>query len=197
MRLAVLVSGGGTNLQALIAACASGRLDAEIVYVASNHAGVHALERAAAAGIPAGVFEAAQGKGGRSKAQTAMAEAVMAANPDLIVAAGFDRVLYPAVLDHFKGTPIINIHPSLLPAFGGRGMLGDKVHEAVIAAGVAESGCTVHFLEPGMVDGGRILLQRRVPVKPGDDAASLAERVLREEHLAIVDAVAQFATGQG
>lgn len=192
LRVAVLVSGRGSNLQALLDACAGGRLAARIVYVASNHAGARALERAANAGVARGVFEAAQAPGGRAAAQAAMAEAVVAARPDLVVLAGFDRVLEPVVFRVLAGVPIINIHPSLLPAFGGVGMIGEKVHRAVLASGARESGCTVHLVEPGAVDGGRILAQRRVPVLPGDDPQTLAARVLDEEHQLLVEAVAAF-----
>lgn len=218
LRLGVLVSGRGTNLQALLDACAqsesaragdegaragAARLDARVVYVASNRAGVPALERAARAGVPTGTFLVRRGASGadpsgvrvfadRVAAHTAMAEAIAGARANLVVLAGFDRVLDPALFVRLAGVPIINVHPSLLPAHGGRGMLGTRVHEAVLASGDRESGATVHRVEPDSVDGGEILVQRRVPVLPGDDVASLAARVLGEEHAALVEAVRLF-----
>ena len=186
-RVAVLVSGRGSNLQALLDAIAAGRLAARVVYVASNHGSVPALERAAKAGVPSGVFVAK--KGHRAEAQGAMADAIKAARPDVVVLAGFDRILEDVVFDKLAGIPMLNIHPSLLPAFGGPGMVGDRVHEAVLKSGARESGCTVFRVERGDVDGGEIVVQRRVPVLPGDDVRALADRVLAQEHVAIVEAV--------
>ena len=104
--------------------------------------------------------------------------------------AGYDRILGDAFWDVLGDVPVINIHPSLLPAFGGLNRL--KVHEAVLAAGVRETGCTVHRAHRGMLDEGETVVQRRVPVLPGDDPETLEARVLAEEHVAIVDAVRQF-----
>ena len=196
-RVAVLVSGRGSNLQALLAAITAGALDARIVYVASNHADVPALEHARASGVSCGVFEAPQIPGGRVAAQAAMVEALAASRPDLVVLAGFDRILEDVVFEKLAGVPLLNIHPSLLPKHGGPGMLGARVHAAVLAAGERESGCTVHLVERGVVDGGRIVLQRRVPVLPGDDVEALAARVLREEHVALVKAVRTFGPPRG
>ena len=233
LRLGVLVSGRGTNLQALLDACAWGesarpgetRLDARVVYVAANHAGGPALERAARVGVPSGTFVVRRGASDatatsdaaawtprtpveapasgvrvfadRAAAHAAMAEAIAAARADLVVLAGFDRVLDPAFFARLAGIPVINVHPSLLPAHGGRGMLGTRVHQAVLASGDRESGATVHRVEPDSVDGGEILVQRRVPVLPGDHVASLAARVLAEEHVALVEAVGLFEQRRG
>jgi len=189
--IGVCVSGRGTNLQAIIDACASGRLDARIVYVASSRRGALALQRAARAGIPASAFPPAA-NGGREAAQVLMAATLRRAGALLVVLAGFDRILCDAFFARLADVPVINIHPALLPAYGGRGMLGARVHQAVLASGATESGVTVHRARPGLVDEGEIVVQRRVPVLPGDDAATLAARILPEEHQAIVEAIARF-----
>jgi phosphoribosylglycinamide formyltransferase-1 len=189
--VAVLVSGRGTNLQAILDACARGEVDARVVLVASNRPGVPALERAARAGVPTAVFAVADHPD-RVAAHTAMARAIAAAGARLVVLAGFDHILAPAFFVELPGVPVINLHPALLPLFGGRGMHGDKVHEAVLAAGASESGCTVHRVHPETVDLGEVIVQRRVPVVAGDDAATLAARVLAEEHIAIVEAIRRF-----
>ena len=190
VRVGVCVSGRGTNLQAILDACRDGRLDAQVVYVASSRKSAPALERARAAGVPAEAFPPAA-NGGRDAAQLLMASRLVGADVGLVVLAGYDRILGDAFFERLGDVPVINIHPALLPAFGG--LNGMKVHEAVLAAGVAETGCTVHRAHAGQVDAGEILVQRRVPVLPGDDVETLAARVLAEEHRAIVDAVALFA----
>jgi len=189
LRVGVLVSGRGTNLQALIDACADGRLDARIVYVGSSRKQAPALERAANAGIPAAAFPPAA-NGGREAAQLLMAARLGAEDVDLVVLAGFDRILCDGFFARLGDVPVINIHPALLPAFGG--MHGLAVHQAVLDAGAPETGVTVHRAHAGQLDAGEILVQRRVPVEPGDDAETLAARVLRTEHEAIVAAVAGF-----
>lgn len=189
--VAVLVSGRGSNLQAILDACASGALDARVVYVASNRAGVPALHRAAEAGVPSAVF-ALREYADRTAAHAAMAEAIGKTGARLVVLAGFDHILAPAFFVALPGMPVINLHPALLPLFGGRGMQGDKVHAAVLASGATESGCTVHRVHPETVDLGEVVVQRRVPVVPGDDPATLAARVLAEEHIAIVEAIRRF-----
>ncbi len=189
--IGVLVSRRGTNLQAILDACASRELDARVVFVASNRAGVPALIRAKRAGVAHGVFAAA-GHGTREGAHEAMADALVRAGARLVVCAGFDHILSPVFFVKLAGVPIINIHPALLPLFGGRGMHGDKVHAAVLAAGATESGVTVHRVHPDTVDLGEVVVQRRVAIEPGDDVATLSARVLAEEHKAIVDAVRRF-----
>ena len=190
LRVGVCVSGRGTNLQAILDACRSGQLDAQVVYVGSSRKSALALERAKAAGVPAEAFPPAA-NGGRDAAQLLMASRLVAADVDLVVLAGYDRILSDEFFTRLGDVPVINIHPALLPAFGG--LNGMKVHEAVLAAGVPESGCTVHRAHPGVVDAGEILVQRRVPVRPGDDAPILAARVLEQEHVALVEAIARFA----
>ena len=190
LRVGVCVSGRGSNLQAILDACRDGTLDAQVVYVASSRKHAPALDRANAAGVPAAAFPPAA-NGGRDAAQLLMAARLAAADVELVVLAGYDRILCDGFFTRLGDVPVINIHPSLLPAFAG--LNGPKVHEAALAAGVRETGCTVHRAHAGQLDAGEILIQRRVPVLPSDDADTLAARVLAEEHVAIVDAVARFA----
>ena len=190
LRVGVCVSGRGTNLQAILDACRDGSLDARVVYVGSSRKHAPALERAKAAGVPAEAFPPAA-NGGRDAAQLLMASRLVSADVELVVLAGYDRILCDAFFARLGDVPVINTHPSLLPAFAG--LNGLKVHEAVLAAGVNETGCTVHRAHAGTLDEGAILVQRRVPVQPGDDAVTLEARVLAAEHVGLVDAVALFA----
>jgi phosphoribosylglycinamide formyltransferase-1 len=187
----VLVSGRGSNLQAILDAATSGRLDARVVLVASDRPGIPALERAERAGVATVVFDEAA-IGSRRAAHAAIADALRARGAELVVLAGFARILDPAFFEHLGAVPVINVHPALLPSFGGRGMIGAKVHAAVLASGAKESGATVHRAEPGKVDEGEILVQRRVPVLDGDTPETLADRVLAEEHEALIDAIGLF-----
>ena len=191
LSVGVLVSGRGTNLQAILDACASGRLDARVVFVASDRPGTAAIERAERAGVTARVFDE-KAMGSRTAAHRLMAEALRHQGARLVVLAGFARILDPVFFDQLEGVPVINVHPALLPRFGGRGMIGAKVHEAVLASGAKESGATVHRAEPGKVDEGEILVQRRVPVLAGDTPETLADRVLAQEHEALIDAIRLF-----
>jgi len=193
--IAVLVSGRGSNLQAILDACASDAIDARVAIVVSNHAGVPALERAALAGVPSAVFTL-RTYPDRSAAHVAMAEAIAGVGAKLVVLAGFDHILAPVFFVRLAGVPVINLHPALLPLFGGRGMHGDKVHAAVLASGASESGCTVHRVHPETVDLGEVVVQRRVPVLPNDDPAKLAARVLEQEHVAIVEAIRKLASAR-
>ncbi len=188
LAIAVCVSGRGSNLQALIDAVADRRLDARIVLVASSRSTALALERAAKAGVPSAVFPVTNAT--RSEAQSAMGMAIRDAGARLVVLAGYDRILADSFWDALGDVPVINIHPSLLPAFGG--LNGMKVHEAVIAAGATESGATVHRAYRGKLDEGEILVQRRVPVSLRDTPETLADRVLAAEHDALVQAVGLF-----
>jgi phosphoribosylglycinamide formyltransferase-1 len=187
----VLVSGNGSNLQALIDAQRDGRLkNASIAAVISNRPDAFALERAKAAGITALTIvpDKSLPKERRmrdfSDKVLAFAEAKRI---QFIVLAGFLLILEGGIIKRYERR-IINIHPSLLPKFGGAGMYGNKVHEAVLAAGEAESGCTVHFVDAG-TDTGAVIVQRKVPVLAGDTAQTLAERIHHEEHLALVEAL--------
>ncbi|MDR1985373.1 MAG: phosphoribosylglycinamide formyltransferase [Treponema sp.] len=185
MRILVLVSGNGTTLQALIDAEGQGRLEGgRIEAVLADRPGAYALERAKAAGIPVYTLP---GKPGQALSEGILHIARTVA-ADLIILAGFLSILAGDLLRVYRER-IINLHPSLLPAFGGPGMYGERVHRAVLAAGADESGCTVHIVDPG-TDTGPILLQRRVPVLPGDSPQDLAERVRPVEQGALVEAAA-------
>ena len=186
LRIGVLISGGGTNLQALIDAIEDGTLDARITKViADRPAG--GLKRAAAAGIPAAMLE--RNIYGKDLSGRIMKE--LKGEADIVVLAGFLSILDSSFVEAYRGR-IINIHPSLLPAYGGKGMHGIHVHEAVIAAGDKYSGCTVHLVEEG-VDTGKILAQKKVSVVPGDTPQSLARRILEEEHSLLISAVKNMA----
>ena len=170
-KVAVLVSGGGTNLQALIDKIAAGELpEAEIVEVISSKEGAFALKRAARAGIPTSV----------AKSQADVLAELKASGAEMIVLAGYMKVLSPEIIENYRNR-IINIHPSLIPKYCGKGFYGIRVHQAVIAGGEKESGATVHYVDEG-VDTGRIILQEKVPVLPGDTPEELAARVLVTEH---------------
>ena len=193
LRVGVLVSGTGTVLQALIDACGSGEAPAEIAIVVSNVPGAFALERARAAGIPAVMLDH------RDFPNRAMFEAVLrttleSAGVELVCLAGFLRILTSGFVEAFAGR-IMNIHPALLPAFGGKGMFGDRVHEAVLASGARQSGCTVHFVTAD-ADAGPIIVQTSVPVEGGDTPATLSARVRREELRAYPLALRLFAEGR-
>lgn len=178
VNISVLVSGGGTNLQALIDKVENGELaGVKIVQVISSREGVFALQRAARAGIKGKVI---------GDTETLLAE-LAAEDTDLIVLAGYMKVLEPAVIDAYRGR-IINIHPSLIPKYCGKGFYGKRVHQAVLDGGETMTGATVHFVDEG-VDTGEIILQRQVPVKPGDTADTLAARVLETEHVILAEGI--------
>ena len=177
MRLGVLVSGRGSNLEAIVEA------GLEVVLVISNRAGVRALEVAASHGLRTRIVRRSD-FGSTDARDAAIGEALSAAGVALAVLAGYDQVLRPSYFEAFGGRTI-NIHPSLLPAHGGAGMVGLAVHRSVLSAGEAETGATVHEVTDDL-DAGPILAQARVPVLEGDDAETLAARVLAEEHRLLV-----------
>ena len=195
LNILVLVSGGGTNLQALIEAQGNGKLNGcRIAAVLSDREGVYALERAKAAKIPAFIEtpdKALPQPERRSEFSDRVLKLCQEKKINLIVYAGFLTILSGKIIQEYSGK-MINIHPALLPKFGGKGMYGQRVHCAVLASGVTESGCTVHIVDAG-TDTGPILLQRKVPVLDSDTPESLARRVLAEEHIAIVDGVMMMA----
>lgn len=178
LKIAVLVSGGGTNLQAIIDAIADGTItDTQIVTVISNNAGAYALERANAAGIAASCISPKNYES-RALFNEALLEAVQASGADLIVLAGFLVVIPEQMIRAYRNR-IINIHPSLIPSFCGTGYYGLKVHEGVLARGVKVTGATVHFVDEG-TDTGPILLQKAVEVRQDDTSQSLQRRVMEE-----------------
>jgi phosphoribosylglycinamide formyltransferase-1 len=179
MRVAVAVSGRGSNLQSLLDRL-SGDSSARVVLVLSNRAEAGALERARSMGITAAVL--ANPADGEEWLRFLAAGSV-----DLLVLAGYLKLVPPAVVAAYGGR-IINIHPALLPEFGGAGMYGDRVHTAVLASGARESGATVHLVDEEY-DRGQILGQARVPVEPGDTPERLAARVLEVEHRLLPAAV--------
>ncbi|PIU17664.1 MAG: bifunctional phosphoribosylaminoimidazolecarboxamide formyltransferase/inosine monophosphate cyclohydrolase [Elusimicrobia bacterium CG08_land_8_20_14_0_20_59_10] len=190
--IVVFASGGGTNLQALIDAVKDGRINAKISLVLSSKKDAGSLERARAAGIPC---ETACPKDfAPEKYDEHLASLCRSRQADLICLAGFMLKLGPKMLADYRNR-IINIHPALLPAFGGKGCYGMKVHEAVIAAGVKLSGATAHFVDENY-DRGPIILQQAVPVLEGDTAAALAARVLSAEHSVYICAAALFCAGR-
>jgi phosphoribosylglycinamide formyltransferase 1 len=186
--LGVLVSGNGTNLQAILDAVAEGSLNARVRVVISNRADAHALERARSAGVSA-VCIPHRDHGTRESFDAALVARLREAGASFIVLAGFMRVLTPVFLDAFAGK-ILNIHPALLPAFPGVDAIGQA-----IAYGVKVTGCTVHFVDAG-VDTGPIVMQRAVPVHEGDTAQTLAARVHEQEHSALVEVLRWVADGR-
>lgn len=188
LRAAVLISGRGSNLQALIDACGDPAFPAEIALVISNVADAQGLARAERARIPTGIIDHKLFSD-RASFDTALDGALRDARIELVCLAGFMRLLGDEFVERWRDR-MINIHPSLLPAFKGL-----KTHERVLAAGVRFTGCTVHFVRPAM-DEGPIVVQAAVAVLPGDDAARLAERVLAEEHKAYPLALRLIAEGR-
>jgi len=178
-RVAVCVSGGGSNLQALLDRL-QGEAPARVVLVLSNSPEAGGLERARRAGVPAEVLA---DPADASEWITRLGRR----DVDLLVLAGYLKLVPAGVVQKYSGR-IVNVHPALLPAFGGAGMYGKRVHEAVIASGAAESGPTVHLVDE-VYDRGAILAQRRVPVLQGDTPELLAERVLAKEHELLPDVV--------
>src|SRR5690242_6655029 len=189
LRLGVLVSGRGSNLRVLLEACAAGDLPATVVAVVSNHSEAPALEIAAEYGVAATAVPRA-GCPSRLAQQQQMAEFLDAADAQLIVCAGFDRVLEAAICEHYLGR-IINLHPSLLPAFGG----GLHAIADALAYGVRVTGVTVHFVTAA-VDSGPIILQEAVPVLPDDTVESLAGRIHEVEHRLLPAAIRLIAEGR-
>lgn len=178
LRVAVLVSGGGTNLQAIIDAVESGYItNTELVAVISNNKGAYALERAKKAGIR-DIVVSPKDYGDREAFHTALVETVDSLKIDLIVLAGYLVVIPPMLIDKYENR-IINIHPSLIPAFCGTGFYGLKVHQAALQRGVKVVGATVHFVDKG-TDTGPILLQKAVAVEEGDTPETLQRKVMEQ-----------------
>ncbi|MEO0091673.1 MAG: phosphoribosylglycinamide formyltransferase [candidate division WOR-3 bacterium] len=188
IKLGVLVSGSGTNLQAIIDASEKKEIPAVVSVVISNKKEAYALERARKHNIPA-IFINHKDYPNRELFEQALIKELDARKVDLVCLAGFLRVLTPFFVNHYK-MRIMNIHPALLPV--AKGLYGEYVHKAVLDSGAKFSGCTVHFVTED-VDGGPIIVQRVVPVDDDDTVHTLAERVLQQEHIAYPEAIRLFA----
>ncbi|PKR47578.1 phosphoribosylglycinamide formyltransferase [Thalassospira povalilytica] len=189
LKLAVLVSGGGSNLQAIIDACNTPDYPAEIVLVFSNQLDAGGLERGRKAGIRSEAISHKGYPGGREAYDTAVSALIEESGADLVVLAGYLRLVSESFVTRWKDK-LINIHPSLLPSFKGL-----HVHQAALDAGVKFAGCTVHYVVPE-VDSGPIIAQAVVPVLPGDDAGKLAQRILKQEHRIYPQVIRWIAEGR-
>ena len=191
-----LVSGGGTNFAAIIKAIEDGSIkNVRIKSVISNNADAYALERAKNAGIESKCISP-KSFSDRDDFNKALLDELKSLNPDLIVLAGFLVNISKDIVDAFENK-IINIHPSLIPSFCGKGYYGLKVHEAALKRGVKVTGATVHFVDAG-IDTGKIIIQKAVNVLPGDDAKTLQRRVMEEaEWIILPKAVEMIANGEG
>ncbi len=181
-RITVLVSGGGSNLQSIIDAIEADEMQAEIAAVIADRP-AFGLKRAEDHSIPAILIDRKENKG-------TLSEKILKVIPedtDLIVLAGYLSILSKEFIEKWKGR-IINIHPSLLPDFGGKGMYGMRVHQAVIEAGRTKSGCTVHYVDTG-IDTGDIIGQKEVEVRPEDSPEDLQKRILEKEHILLVESI--------
>ena len=193
-RIAVLVSGGGTNLQALIDAERSGIIKSgSITLVLSNKAGAYALERAKNADIPTAVIEKKSCKDSEDF-ESRIIDKLDSEGIDLIVLAGFMSILSERFTTHYKDR-IINVHPSLIPSFCGKGFYGLRVHEEALKYGVKVTGATVHFVNE-IPDGGRIIMQRAVEVKEGDTPEVLQKRIMEEAEWKILPAAVEKVSGE-
>ncbi|MBI5325118.1 MAG: phosphoribosylglycinamide formyltransferase [Ignavibacteriae bacterium] len=191
LNLGFLASHGGSNMQAIIDACKSGKVSAEPCVVISNNSDSKALERAKNENIP---FYHISTSTHKDKVDDAIIDAFEKHNVDIIILAGYMKKLGDKVIERFKGK-ILNIHPALLPKFGGKGMYGKFVHEAVLAAGEKVSGPTVHIVDL-IYDHGRILNQKEVPVFPDDNVETLSARVLEQEHILYPETIQKIANGE-
>ena len=180
LNIGVLISGGGTNLQAIIDETKSGGINGTVKLVISNKENAYGLERARLSKIKA-VYETDEDK---------IIELLKENNIDLIVLAGYLKIITPKFVDEFRNK-IINIHPSLIPSFCGKGYYGEKVHQGVIDYGAKVTGATVHFVDEG-ADTGAIIMQEAVNVEQDDDAKSLAKRVLEVEHRILKESIRLF-----
>ncbi|MDQ5881438.1 MAG: phosphoribosylglycinamide formyltransferase 1 [Pseudomonadota bacterium] len=186
--IVILISGRGSNMEALLAAVARGELPVRIAAVISNRPDAKGLETAAAQGLPTAVVDH-KGYAGREAFDAALAACIDGYAPDLVVLAGFMRILTEDFVRHYEGR-LLNIHPSLLPSFPGL-----HTHQRALEEGVRIHGCTVHFVTPAL-DHGPVVVQAAVPVLDSDDEAALAARVLQQEHIVYPLAVRWFAEGR-
>jgi phosphoribosylglycinamide formyltransferase-1 len=193
MNIGVLASHEGTTLQTLLDACADRRIQGRVAVVVSNNGDSGALRRARAAGVQA-VHLSSQTHADPAALDAAIRGALLAADVDVVFLAGYMKKLGPLVLGAFEGR-ILNTHPALLPRFGGAGMYGDRVFEAVLEAGEAESGVSIHLVDADY-DTGAIVRQCRVPVFRGDSVEDLKDRVRAREKAFVIETLAQIATGE-
>jgi phosphoribosylglycinamide formyltransferase-1 len=189
-KLAVLISGGGRSLENLEDCIRAGELEAEIALVISSRESVGGLQRAERLGLESQVIDPRRELSPEGYSE-AVFRAIESADCELVVLAGFLRFL--PIPPEWDGR-VLNIHPSLLPAFGGKGYYGDHVHRAVLERGVQFTGCTVHYVD-NEYDHGRILLQRCIAVQPGESTESLASRVFEEEKIALPEAIRRHLSG--
>lgn len=180
VKIGVLISGGGTNLQSIIDNCENKNINGEVKLVISNKAEAYGLERAKNHNIKA-IYE---------KDEDKIIEILKENEIDLVVLAGYLKIISPKLVNEYRNR-IINIHPSLIPAFCGKGYYGDKVHQGIIEYGAKVTGATVHFVDEG-ADTGPIIMQKTVEVKQDDDAKKLAKRVLEVEHEILTKSIAMF-----
>ena len=191
--IGVIASHGGTNLQAIIDACADGSLHAEIRVVISNNSRSLALQRARRANIPTSHLSAVTHPD-PARLDAAIADTLTSRGVELVALAGYMKKLGPRTLSRYRNR-VLNVHPALLPKFGGRGMYGERVHAAVIAAGESVSGVSVHLVDEEY-DRGPVIAQSQVPVLPSDTPDTLAARVLQREHTLYPQTIQRIATGQ-
>ena len=190
LKIGVLASGGGSNLQSIIDNCIESKINGDVVVVISNNSKAKALQRAANHGID-GLHISSFTEGTQEKADKKICAEMVSRGVDLIVLAGYMKSVSSELLDTYEGR-IINIHPALLPKFGGTGMYGMRVHEAVIASGEKESGPSVHYVD-SEYDHGSIIAQVKVPVYPEDTPEILQKRVLVEEHKLLPEVIQKIA----
>ena len=193
IRLGILASHRGTNFQAIIDACQAKKINAQPVVAISNNSDAEALTRATAAGITA-VHLSSKTHPDPQSLDEAIASTLQAHGVDLVVTAGYMKKLGPVTLRTFKNK-IVNVHPSLLPQFGGKGMYGLNVHTAVIASGARKTGITIHWVDENY-DTGAIIAQKTIPVLPDDVPESLAKRVLGFEHQLLIETLSLLTEQQ-
>jgi phosphoribosylglycinamide formyltransferase-1 len=192
LRIGVFASHGGSNMQAIIDACSNGIIDGEVCVLISNNSGAYAVERARSAGIP--VYHlSGSNYPDANDLDEAMLLVLEKHKVNLVVLAGYMKKIGTQVLKRYRNK-ILNIHPALLPGYGGPGMFGMNVHRAVIESGDRESGATVHLVNENYDEGG-ILGQVIVPVMDGDTPEDLAERIIHEEHRLYVETLARISSG--
>jgi phosphoribosylglycinamide formyltransferase 1 len=192
LRIGAFASHGGSNLQAIIDACAEGRINGEVCFVISNNSGSPALEKARKAGIP-GFHLSAYVCGSEEKLDMEILKLLKKYDVSIITLCGYMKMLGAGVIEEYRDR-ILNIHPALLPKYGGKGMYGMNVHKAVIDGGETQSGVTIHLVNE-RYDEGRIINQKKVAVKPGDTPEKLAARVLEAEHVIYAETLDMISRG--